>query len=60
MPTTAHLNWLATYKPLFKDSIQKAKKNALNRVKAITTYFVPLDKKKKKKKAKNTMPNGGS
>jgi hypothetical protein len=58
MPTIALLNWLATYKPLFKDSIKKAKKHALDRVKAIATYFVPLGKKKKK--AKNTMPNGGS
>jgi hypothetical protein len=57
----ALLNWLATYKPLFKDSIKKAKKHALDRLKAITTYVVPLlDENNKNKNAKNTMPTGGS
>lgn len=50
MPTTALLNWLSTYQPLFKDSIKRAKKNAIDKVKAINQHFVSLGKRNKKKK----------
>lgn len=50
--TTSLLNWVATYKPLFKDSIKRAKKNSTKGVKAISTYFGSLGTRKKKKKKK--------